>query len=379
MYSPTSVTSIGTSKSLVIRVARIALPNCIGGPHEVTCQDGLITSIASITDRFEDILLAPGFVDIQVNGIGRIDVSGARDDDWPLLDHALLEQGVTTWLPTLISAPLDGYARKFSSVIAAKQRSNTLRPDIAGVHVEGPFLGDALGAHDPRFASATDPAWFKQIPDIVRIVTLAPENPVAMEAISALRNRNIVVAVGHSRASDETTLKAIDLGVQLVTHLFNGMSGIHHRGDGVALIALTDERVAFSLIADLVHVQPRAIALAFRAKPHAVVLITDSIAVESESAVKRGIRIVDGGPRLPDGTLAGSSLTMIAAIKNVVEECAIDLHLAIQAATLTPARLLGLVDRGSLAVGQRADFVTLDQHFAVHSTWVGGQLAFSRH
>ncbi|MFA5775360.1 MAG: hypothetical protein WC864_08280, partial [Ilumatobacteraceae bacterium] len=295
------MTSIGTSKSLVIRAARIALPSGIGGPHEVTCQNGLITSIASITDGYEDILLTPGFVDIQVNGIGRIDVSNASDDDWQQLDRALLEQGVTTWLPTLISAPLDSYARKFSSVVAAQQRPNTSRPDIAGVHLEGPFLGDALGAHDPRFANATDTDWFNQIPDIVRIVTLAPENPGAMAAISAFRNRNIVVAVGHSRAPDDKTLEAIDLGVQLVTHLFNGMSGIHHRDDGVALIALTDDRVAFSLIADLVHIKPRAIALAFRAKPHAVVLVTDSIAFESESAVKRGIRISNGGPRLSDG------------------------------------------------------------------------------
>ena len=362
----------------MIRAARIALPSGIGGPHEVTCQNGLITSIASITDGYEDILLTPGFVDIQVNGIGRIDVSNARGDEWQILDRALLEQGVTTWIPTLISAPLDSYARKFSSVIAAQLRPNDLRPDIAGVHLEGPFLGDALGAHDPRFASATDPAWFKQIPDIVRIVTLAPENPGAMAAISALRNRNIVVAVGHSRAPDVKTLEAIDLGAQLVTHLFNGMSGIHHRDDGVVLVALTDDRVDFSLIADLVHVKPRAIALAFRAKPYAVVLITDSVAFESASAVKRGIRMVNGAPRLVDGTLAGSSLRMNTAIKNVVDKCGVDLHLAIQAATSTPARLLDLVDRGSIAVGQRADLVALDQQFTVHKTWVGGELAFSR-
>lgn len=372
------MTSFGTSASLVIRTAQIALPNGVGGPHAVTCQHGLITSITAIDSDYEEVLLAPGFLDIQVNGIGDIDVSDAHDDDWRLIDSALLEQGVTTWLPTLISAPLESYDRKFKSVIAAQQRKMSPRPDIAGIHLEGPFLGEAPGAHDPRFARVTDADWLSQLPEIVRLVTLAPENSGARSAITALRARNIVVAIGHSRASDELTLKAIDLGARLVTHIFNGMSGVHHRNDGVALIGLTDDRVAVSLIADLVHVKPRAIVLAFRVKPDAAVLITDSIAVRSQSAINRGVEFANGAPRLSEGTLAGSSLTMNVAIRNVVRECGIDIHLAIKAATATPARLLGLLDRGSITIGSRADLVSLDQEFTIQRTWVGGELAFDR-
>ena len=371
------MTSVREPTGLVIRTAQIALPSGILGPHAVTCEQGLITSISEIASDYEDVLLTPGFIDLQVNGIDSVDVSDASGDDWLLLDRALLEQGVTTWCPTLISAPLESYANKYARVAEAQHRTGSRRPTIAGIHLEGPFLGGAIGAHDPRFVQDTNPDWFSLIPDSVRIVTLAPENVAAMSAIAALRARNIVVSIGHSRAPDMLTLAAIDAGASFVTHLFNGMSGVHHRHDGVALVALTDDRVAVSLIADLVHVQPRAIVLTFRAKPDGVVLVTDSIAPHSGSARQRDIKLVAGAPRLPDGTLAGSSLTMNTAIENIVRHCAVDLHLAIQAATSTPARLLGLTDRGSIAIGNRADLVTLDRDFNIRNVWVSGELARS--
>jgi len=343
----------------------------------VTCEQGLITSITPISTDYDDILLAPGFIDLQVNGIGAIDVAHARGDDWLSLDEALLQQGTTTWCPTLISSPLNSYAEKYLRVTESQNRPDDARPEIAGIHLEGPFLGDALGAHDPRNIQLADTDWFSSIPDNVRIVTIAPENTAAMAAIGALRARGVVVSIGHTRAPDELTAAAIDAGAQLVTHLFNGMSGVHHRQDGVALVALTDDRVAVSIIADLVHVRPRAINLAFRAKVYGVILVTDSVAHKSESAQRRGISHYDGAPRLPDGTLAGSSLAMNTAIRNVVRVCGVDLHSAIQAATATPARLLGLSDRGIIAVGCRADLVDLDSDFGVRRTWVAGEIPIS--
>lgn len=377
MYSQTGVTSLGEPTGLVFRTAQIALPSGIFGPHQVTCERGIITSITPITSDYEEVLLAPGFIDLQVNGIDAVDVSEARSDEWTMLDRALLEQGVTTWCPTLISAPLNSYPKKYAQVVAAQGRQGDRRPAIAGIHLEGPFLGGAIGAHDPRFVQDANSDWFSVLPDIVRIVTLAPENTVAMSAISALRARNIVVSIGHSRALDVFTVGAIDAGARLVTHLFNGMSGVHHRHDGVALVALTDDRVVVSLIADLVHVQPRAISLTFRAKPDSVVLVTDSIALHSESARRRGIKLIGGVPRLPDGTLAGSALTMNMAIKNVVQNCEVDVHLAIQAATATPAKLLNLSDRGSIAIGNRADLVALGLDFEIRHVWISGELALT--
>lgn len=384
MYSQTGVTSVRPSSSLTIRVAQVALPSGVLGPHQVVCEHGLITAITPISSDYDEVLLTPGFIDIQVNGIGAIDVSDAQNSEWSALDSALLEQGTTTWCPTLISAPPDSYPRKYLRISEAQHRIGEVRPEIAGIHLEGPFLGDAIGAHDPRHVLKNHSAWFSQIPDNVRIVTVAPENPTAISAIADMRARHIVVAIGHTRATNALTVAAIDCGAQLVTHLFNGMSGIHHRHDGVALVALTDDRVVVSLIADLVHVQPRAIALTFRVKPSAVILITDSVAHLSETAKRRGLVVRDGAPRLLDGTLAegtiaGSILSMNKAIKNVVQTCAVDPHLAIQAATATPARLLGLSDRGIIAVGCRADLVAMDPNFNVQQTWVGGQAALADH
>jgi len=378
VYSHAGVTSLRRSSGLVIRAARVALPAGVSGPHAVTCEQGLITSITPIISDYDDVLLTPGFIDLQVNGIGAIDVAHARGDDWLSLDEALLQQGTTTWYPTLISSPLDSYAQKYARITEAQNRPNGARPEIGGIHLEGPFLGEALGAHDPQHIQLADTDWFSNIPDNVRVVTIAPENTAAMAAIGALRERDVVVSIGHTRASDELTVATIDAGAQLVTHIFNGMSGVHHRQDGVALVALTDDRVAVSLIADLIHVRPRAINLAFRSKPQGVVLITDSVAYQSKSALRRGITHQDGAPRLPDGTLAGSSLAMNTAIKNIVRVGDVDLHLAIQAATATPARLLGLSDRGAIAVGSRADLVALNDDFEVRSTWVTGELTYDR-
>ncbi|MEK7410109.1 MAG: amidohydrolase family protein, partial [Actinomycetota bacterium] len=317
--------------------------------------------------------------DLQVNGIGDIDVSHAEGDDWSTLDIALLEKGVTTWCPTVVSAPLGNYPKIISRITEAQYRRGGLRPTIAGIHLEGPFLGDAPGAHDPRHILQAASLWLDAIPNNVRIFTLAPENASATLLIDHLRAHHVVVAIGHTRATDVLTVAAIDAGATLVTHLYNGMSCVHHRDDGVALVALTDDRVAVSLIADLLHVRPRAINLAFRAKPSGVVLITDSVASQSEAAKQRGIVISEGAPRLPNGTLAGSRLKMNIALKNVVESCHVDLSLALQAATATPARLLGLADRGTIEVGRRADLVVMEANFEIQRTWVGGELAPSRH
>lgn len=372
------MTSLRTSSGITIRVGQIALPSGISGPHSVTCEEGSITSIIPIASDYEDVLLMPGFIDLQVNGIGTYDVAHARDDQWQFLDQALLRQGTTAWCPTLVSAPLNSYAERFTEITTAQHRSIAIRPEVIGIHLEGPFLGDALGAHDPRYVQDINLKWLSSIPDNVRVVTIAPENPQAIAAIGSLCEHGVVVSIGHSQATDDLTVAAIDAGAKLVTHLFNGMSGVHHRHDGVALVALTDDRVAVSLIADLVHVQPRAVDLTFRAKPHDVVLITDSVPHQAESAKRRGIVLQNGAPRLPNGTLAGSSLTMNTAIRNVVQECDVDIHLAIQAATSTPARLLGLSDRGSIAVGCRADLVALDSNFQVRKTWIAGVLVPSR-
>ncbi len=363
-----------------LRVSRVVLPFGIAGPHEISIGDGLITGIEPITlddGGIIEVLLSPGFIDVQVNGIDDVDVSTASGDDFAVLDAALLRQGTTTWCPTLVSSAIESYEKKFRRIAAAMARPAQLRPCVAGVHLEGPFLGGALGAHDPTHGSNQNTDFVRRLPDFVKMMTVAPENAVAVQVIQELVRRNIVVSLGHTHALDTQTLAAVDAGATMITHLFNAMSQVHHRHDSVALIALTDDRLATGLIADLVHVSSRAIDLAFRAKPENVILVTDAVAHLGDWTKRRGIEIVGGAPRLPDGTLAGSMLRMNNAIRNCVRS-GVSEHRAILAATTNPARILGLFDRGQITVGARADLVALNDDFEVRSTWVAGELAYDR-
>jgi N-acetylglucosamine-6-phosphate deacetylase len=182
------------------------------------------------------------------------------------------------------------------------------------------------------------------------------------------------VSLGHSAASLAEVLACIDAGARMITHLFNGMPALHHREPGMVGAALTDDRVVAGLIADLVHVHPTAIDIAFRAKPGRIALVTDAVAWRSARIGR--IEIVHDGtaPRLPDGTLAGSSLTMDAAVRNVVGEAHVPLEAALLAASTTPAAMLGLDDRGTVAPGKRADLVALDRSdLRMRGVWFGGR------
>jgi N-acetylglucosamine-6-phosphate deacetylase len=358
--------------------ARVVTPTRITGPSVVVIDGGRIVAIEPTSEPVPDRTLAPGFVDLQVNGIASIDVAGAHDDDWDELDRALLAQGVTTWCPTLVTAPLDSYAAPLARVAAAAERTDdVVRPSIAGIHLEGPFLGGAPGAHPASLICAPDDEWLAALPSIVKVVTLAPEADGARACIESLTARGVLVSLGHSTASYEQVLDATAAGARLVTHCFNGMAPLHHREPGLVGAALTDDRLAVSLIADLVHVHPAAVALVFRAKGAGrVVLITDAVAW-ARGTVGEAVHVTFDGiaPRLADGTLAGSALTMDIAVRNVIEQCGVPLLDAINAATATPARLLGFDDRGEILPGRRADLVALGPDLTVQATWVRGRPA----
>jgi N-acetylglucosamine-6-phosphate deacetylase len=170
---------------------------------------------------------------------------------------------------------------------------------------------------------------------------------------------------------------AADAGASLVTHCFNGMAPLHHRRPGLVGAALADERLTVSLIADLVHVHPAVLRLAFRAKGGGrVVVVTDAVAWEAPDLVEQGVRFDGSAPALPDGTLAGSAVTMNASVRNLVVEAGVPLLDVVRAAATTPADVLGRRDRGRIVPGCRADLVALDPAFDVATTWVGGEIAF---
>lgn len=343
------------------------------GPALVSWEGDTITAVEPI-DSAPARTLVPGFVDLQVNGIDDIDVARADGSDWERLDTLLLAQGVTTWCPTLVTAPLHTYAAPLQRIQQAAERPGA-RPHIAGAHLEGPFLGGAPGAHRPELIVPIDLDWLDALPAHVKVVTLGPEQPLALDAIRLLARRGCLVALGHTTADEGQFDAAVAAGARLVTHLFNGMSGIHHRSPGVAAFALTNDAVAASLIADGVHVHPRVLRIAFTALGHdRSVLVTDAVGWRAGTAGPVHLDMRDGAPRLPNGTLAGSALTMDTAVRTCVA-AGVPLAAAVAAASTNPARLLGLHDRGAIRPGMRADLVALTPDLQIEQVWVGGQAA----
>ena len=342
------------------------------GPAIVDIVDSVVAAIRPTSGPVDERLLVPGFVDLQVNGIEDVDVSSASGADWERLDTLLLAQGVTTWCPTLVTMPLSRYDAPLARIAAAIARPPLRRPAIAGVHLEGPFLGAAPGAHRVDQIIDIDREWLRRLPADVAIVTLGAEQPDAPAAIAELVRRGVLVSIGHTRASAVEFDSAVAAGARLTTHLFNAMSGVHHREPGVATFAITNPAVSASLIADAVHVHPRVIRLAAQALgDDRLVLVTDAVAWRAGGVAGRAMAMRDGAPRLVDGTLAGSALTMDAAIRNCIA-AGVEPVTALHAASRNPARLLRLFDRGVIEVGARADLVALTADHQIEQVWQSG-------
>ena len=318
-----------------------------------------------------DALLAPGYVDIQVNGADAVDFAHASADEIIETIDRRVAGGCTACLPTICSAPLDTYGAMLDRLAAVR----AARPDVVlGVHLEGPFLGGAPGAHPRDLVRPVDLEWLAELcdrfGDLVRLVTLAPEADPDFRAVALLHERGVVVALGHSTVDYDGAQAAAEAGARLVTHLFNGMAPLHHRRPGLAGAALDNRRLVPSLIADGVHVHPALLRLALLARPDAV-LVTDAVATTAPVEAR------DGAAYLLDGTLAGSTLTMAGAVQRVVALGAAPAA-AIRGATGNPANAIGAHAYGRISPGARADVLALDpETLAVRSVWVGGRAVTS--
>jgi N-acetylglucosamine-6-phosphate deacetylase len=366
-----------SASAAVVGAATVLTPSGPLSPGEVVLDGGLIVEVRRASGPVADRVLAPGFIDLQMNGIGSVDVAEAEGDDWGVLDAALLAQGVTTWCPTLVSAPRAQMEASLERIARATGRAPEGRPAIVGAHLEGPFLAVA-GAHPPASLEATvDGPWLETLVPGVAVVTLAPELPGAVETVEALARSGVLVALGHSACTFDIALGAADAGARLVTHLGNAMGPFSQRQPGLLGAALADDRLAVSVIADLVHVHRALIRIAFLAKGASrTVLVTDAVATGAGTTTAAEVPPDGSPPRMADGTLVGSVLSMDRAVANTVAGARIALADAVAAASTTPAELLGLHDRGAITAGRRADLVALGPSRDVETVWIAGREAW---
>ncbi len=338
--------------------------------------------------RFPDGTVIPGMIDLQVNGGAGVDCGRCVPADYDVLGRYLAGTGVTAYLPTITSAPLEDM-RRASEVAAGAMARETALPAILGVHLEGPYLNPLRrGAHraqDLRPPSVPEAVeTLRRLSGAVRVVTLAPELEGAEALVRALAEREVVVALGHTDAGYDEIRAAAQWGARLVTHVFNAMRGLHHREPGAAGGALLTRGLVASVIADGIHVHPAILGLIARvAGPGRIALVTDAISAAgmergSFSLGGRGIEVRDGVPRLPDGTIAGSVLQMDRAVRTFAAAAEIGLREAIHSATAVPARLLRLARKGQIAEDYDADLAVLGRDGSVALTLVGGRVAYQR-
>jgi len=365
-------------------------------PGFVVVENGRIARVAGGSPpaaagavlSFPNGTLIPGLIDLQVNGGAGVDCSRCGPDGYDVLGRYLAVTGVTAYLPTVVSAPLDEMWRALEVAAAAMPRRTAL-PTILGVHMEGPYLNPLRrGAHrsqDLRHPSVEEIVEaLRRARGALRTVTLAPELEGAEAVVRRLTAEGVLVALGHTDAGYDEIRAAAQWGARMVTHVFNAMRGIHHRELGAAGGALLTPALTVGVIADLVHLHPAMLALIARvAGTGRVALVTDAMPA---AGMERGtftlgpqmVELRNGVPRLGDGTLAGSVLQMARAVLNFAEAAGVGLRDAVQAASVVPARLLGLGRKGRIARGCDADLVVLDRDGSVVLTLVGGEIAFRR-
>ncbi len=363
-------------------------------------EDGRILEVASCATRevpgnasvidFGDAILAPGFVDIHMHGGAGLDLMRASLADLPRLGSFLTAHGVTGYFATTVAASMDAtcaaLGRLADAIEAASEpvNGNSVQARPLGIHLEGPFLSHKRrGVHPPENLLAPTIEVFDRLWQAarghVRMLTIAPEIPGAMDVITEAAKRNVCVSIGHSDAEMPVAQAAVKAGARHATHTFNAMRPLDHRDPGIIGEVLSDDRISADIIVDGIHVDPSVVKVFLQSKGHdRAVLITDAISATGmpDGRYLLGPIEVDvkDGKCTSNGSLAGSVLTMDRAVRNVTQFSNWSLRDAIQAATLNPARAVGISKRhGILGPGAEADFAVLSPSGEVRKTIVRGR------
>lgn len=326
----------------------------------------------------------PGLIDIHIHGAGGSDVMDGTPEAIATISRTLMRFGVTGFLATTVTGNKPQLERAMSNVV--NQAPYLVDgAEVLGIHLEGPWIcPERCGAQNPEFIvdpGPEDAAWaMDKSEGTLRVVTMAPERPGAMETIRELTQNGVIVSVGHSDATYEQVIAAAEAGATHLTHCFNGMRGLHHREPGVVGAGLADDRFSLELIADGHHVHPGAIKLLIKVKgPDDMMLISDGMRAVGMPAGEYelgGLRVFSDGEtvRLESGSLAGSLLTLDAAVRNTVTYGDIPLYKAVKMASLTPAKRIGVDgEMGSIREGKLADLVIVDDQCRVERVWRRGK------
>jgi len=362
----------------------------------VLVEDGRIAQVSSrvasqvpasarLVD-YGDAILAPGFVDIHIHGGAGHDVMETDPGSLPAVESLIAKHGVTAYLPTTVTAPLDYTLAALDRLAAAIEEGNAPvnRARPLGIHLEGPFISHAKrGVHPPEHLLAPSLALFDRFwqaaRGLIKMMTIAPELEGAIEVIAEAARRGVCISLGHSDADTKWARAGVASGARHATHAFNAMRPLDHREPGITGEMLVNPQLTADIIADGIHVDPAVVRLFLKAKgPEGAALITDATAATGmpDGRYRLGsfeVEVKDG-KCVAGGKLAGSVLTMDRAVRNVMQFADWDLQSALRLATRNPARVAGLRDRGELESGCEADLVVLTATGEVKATIIGGAL-----
>jgi N-acetylglucosamine-6-phosphate deacetylase len=384
--------------NLLLRNARIVLPDQVMEGGTISVEQGRIASIAnldlgSLAERDGELDLAgltvyPGFIDVHIHGAAGVDMMEASAADIAHVSQFLATQGVIGWLPTLVPAPIEDYVRAVKAIDYAMQSHRGAR--ILGVHYEGPFVNSAqCGALRTQFFRT-----FSGIQDLDdlpvfvykaarHMITVAPEIAGGIELVRELIERGWVVSLGHTRATFDLLDQAFSAGARHMTHFMNAMAPFHHRAPGPVAWGLCRDDVSCDVIADGVHLDPQILRLLVKVKsPKRLSLISDAVAATGMGDGDyeiwgETIAVKDGRTSNSRGTIAGSVITMLDAVRMMRSLGVSEVDLAKMAAT-NPARLIGIDDNfGSIEEGKRGDLIALDPGGTVRLCIIGGFVAFN--
>lgn len=355
----------------------------------VFIEDDKITEISNRQPEDEDIIdakgayVSPGFIDVHTHGRGGSDTMYATFDDLNTISKATLKTGVTSFLPTTMTMPVDDIAKAIENIAVNKDKVEGAQ--VLGTHLEGPFFNKKYKGAQPEECMILPTvdnylSFVQDHQDIIRKISIAPELEHSLELISYLKDKNTVVSLGHTNATYEQAQAAIDAGATSGTHTYNAMTPLTHRAPGVVGAVMINDSVYAELILDGVHVNYAAAKALLRTKgKDKLILITDSLEAAGLENGKyllgnQDVYVKDGEARLIDGTLAGSIVSMNVAVKNAYEHLELTLNEAVNLASYNPAQSLNEPLLGEIKVGNYADIIFFDDNIQIQQTMIKGQL-----